>query len=257
MYFSDLSQPLVFLGTAGQIAVCLLALVRGLWRRLPWFTAYFLLVIVIDAARWAVRSYQGTASPSYSWTYWMTQPLLILARGAALADVCRAALGQYTGVWQLARYLLAGTAAALLLLAAVQTSGTRGITSYVIFVERELEFAVVITLLLLLVLSRYYGVVLDPPLGGLSLGLAFYSSSVIVASSILIGRFALPWGAFSSVRIAGWDVTLGCWLYALRAPLPAAVQAQLSTVESYEENARVVSGRMRELNARLLAMTRR
>ena len=257
MSFPDLSQPLSFLGAAGEITVCLLALVRGLWRRLPWFTAYFLLVIVIEAARWAVLSYQGSGSPAYSWTYWMTQPLLIMARGAALADVCCAALSSYTGVWQLARYLLAGTAAAILLVAAVHTSGSRGITSYVIFVERELEFAVVITLLLLLVLSRYYGVVLEPPLGGLSLGLAFYSSSVIVPSSILIGRFALPWAVFSSMRIAGWDVTLGCWLYALRAPLTAPLRPELSTVESYEENARAVSGRMCELNARLLALTRR
>jgi len=257
MTFSDLSQPLSFLGAAGEIGVCLLALVRGLWRRLPWFTAYLLLVNVVDTSRWAVMYYHGSGSPAYSWTYWMTQPLLILARGAALADVCREALGRYTGVWQLARYLLAGTAAAILLLAAVHTSGSRGVASYVIFVERELEFAVLITLLLLLVLSRYYEVALDAPLGGLALGLAFYSSIVIVTGSILIGRFTLPWAVFSSVRIAGWDVTLGCWFYALRAPLAALVRPQLSTVESYEENTRVVSGRMRELNARLLALTRR
>jgi hypothetical protein len=257
MSFPDLSQPLSFLAAAGEITVCLLALVRGLWRRLPWFTAYLILVNVVDAARWAVLYYQGASSPAYSWTYWMTQPLLIMARGTALADVCRAALSSYTGVWKLARYLLAGTAAAILLLAAVHTSGSRGITSYMIFVERELEFAVVMTLLLLLVLSRYYGVALDPPLGGLSLGLAFYSTIVIVSSSILIGRFALPWAVFSLVRTAGWEVTLGCWLYALRSPLAAPLRPELSTVESYEENARVVSGRMRELNARLLALTRR
>jgi hypothetical protein len=257
MSFPDLNQSLGLLGTPFEIGVCLLALVRGLWRRLPWFTAYILLVNVVDDARWAVLFLKGVGSPAYARTYWLTQMLLIVARGAALADVCRAALSGYTGVWQLARYLLAGTAAALLLVAAVHTSGTQGITSSAIFVERELEFAVVITLLLLLVLSRYYGVGLDPPLGGLALGLAFYSSIVIVTSSILIGRLALPWALFSRMRTVGWNVTLGCWLYALRAPLTAPSRPELSTVESYEENTRLVSGRMRELNARLLALTRR
>jgi len=187
----------------------------------------------------------------------MTQPVLVLARAAALADICRAALGHYTGVWQLARYLLAGAATTLLALAAVRTGGTPGIFSYLIFVERELEFAVVIILLVLLVLSRYYGVALEPPLGGLAMGFAIYSSVLIIASSILIGPLTLPWNVFSQVRSAGYFVALGFWAHALRAPLPAPVRPELSTVESYERNSRLVTDRMRELNARLMDLMKR
>jgi hypothetical protein len=243
--------------TTFEVGVCCLALVRRLWKYVPFFTAYLVLVVIVEAARWTVILVQGEGSRVHSLTYWMTQPLLVLARGAAMADICRAALGLYTGVWQLARYLFLGAAVVMLSLAAVRAGDPRRITAYFIFVERELEFAVVISLFLLLLLSRYYGVALDRPLGGLALGLVFYSSIVIVTGSILIGRFALPWAVFSAVRQMGYAVALAFWAYALRAPLTAPVRPRLSTVESYEANARVVSGRMRELNARLLALTRR
>lgn len=253
----DLSQVWAIAGVVGEVGVCVLALIRGLWRRLPWFTAYLLLVLAVEAARWAVIIGRGADSPAHSWAYWTTQPLLILGRGAALADVCRATLCLYTGIWQLARYLLSAAAVLMLSVAAVHTGGTPGIVSYLIFVERELEFAILVTLVVLLILSRYYGVALDRPLDSISLGLAFYSSVVIINSSILIGALALPWRAFSTVRTMGWDVTLGFWVYALRAPLSAQTQPHMNSAESYERDARVVSGRMRALNARLLDLMKR
>jgi hypothetical protein len=257
MVFRDLSHALGLVGFMGQIAVCVLAFRRGLWRRLPWFTAYVLLVFVVESARWGVLLYKGEGSVAHAWTYWMTQPLLLLARAFAIADICRAILGLYTGVWQLARCLLGIALAVMLALAAVRTAASPGIASYILFVERELEFAVVVVLLMLLVLSRYYDVVLHPPLGGLSIGFALYSSVVTISSSILIGPFALPWTAVSEARTASYLAALGIWIYALRAPLPIPVQPQLSTVESYERNSRVVTDRMRELNARLMDLMKR
>jgi hypothetical protein len=257
MDFHDVDQLLTLVLVPVESAVCALAFWRRLWRTLPFFTAYLLLVVIIDGVRWSVILVYGAGSLAHSWTYWMTQPLLMLARGAALADICRAALGLYTGVWQLARYLLGVAVAAMLTLAAVHTGGSSRITSYLVFVERELEFAVVVTLLMLLVLSRYYGVALDRPLGGMAMGFALYSSVVIIDSSILIGPLRLPWIVFSAARSLGYSVALGCWAYALRAPLPAPVRPELSTVESYERNSRVVSGRMRELTARLMDLMKR
>jgi len=257
MDFRDLRLALGLLGFLAEIVVCILAVVRGLWRRLPWFTAYVLLVGLVEAARWSVLLYKGQGSPAHAWTYWMTQPVLLLARAAAIADICRAVLGFYTGVWQLARYLLGIALAVMLTAAAVRTAGAPGIASYILFVERELEFAVVVILLMLLVLSRYYGVVLHPPLRGLALGFALYSSVVIVSSSILIGPFTLSWAAVSEARTTSFFASLAIWIYALRVPLPVPVRPQLSTVESYERNSRMVTDRMRELNARLMDLMKR
>jgi hypothetical protein len=240
-----------------EVLVCALALQRRLWRTLPFFSAYLVLVVLSEAARWSVLLSFGERSRAYSWTYWGFQALLVPARGAVLVDLCRAALGLYSGVWQLSRYLLGSAALVMLSVAAVRTGSSRGVLSYVLYVEVELEFAIVVTLLLLLMLTRYYGVSLNRPLGGTALGLVFYSSVVITTSSIMTTPMALSWELYSALRSVAYAVALGLWAYALRLPLPAAVQPEMGTVESYERNTQVVSDRMRALNSRLLELMKR
>jgi len=246
-----------YLGLLFEVGVCVLALLRRLWRILPFFTGYLVLLVLIDLARQWVLLQAGYSSRLYSWAFWMTQWVLVVARGAALADICRAALSAYAGIWQLARYLLAGATTVMLAAAALRTGSTPGIVSYVIYVERELEFAIVVTLLLLLILSRYYGVELNRPLDGIAMGLAFYSSVVITTSGILAGPGALPWGLYDALREVAYDVALAFWAYALRAPVPHPARPVLGTVDSYERNSRMVSDRMRGLNARLLELMKR
>ena len=247
----QLNQLLAAALAPAQLGVCALALVRRLWRILPYFTAYLVLLVIVESARWAVILTAGMNSTPHQWTYWMTQPVLILARGAALADVCRAALGFYTGVWKFARTLLILSATFMLAFAAVHTGETARISSYLLFLERELEFAVLVSLLLLLALSRYYGLGLERPLDGIALGLGFYSSIVIISSSILIESVHPRWWVFSLARSLAFTGALGMWAYALRAALPERARPTLSTVEAYEAGSVAVRDRMRELNSRL------
>ncbi len=237
-----------------ELAVCALALRRRLWRILPYFVAYLIVLITVDIGRWAVLLAAGASSRAYSWVYWMTQPVHILARAAALADICRATLGSYTGVWRLARPLLLAAATLLLAVAAIRTSGTGWLVSYLIFLERELEFAVVISLLLLLLFTRYYGLVLERPLDGIALGAGFYSSFVIIKDTIILVVGNQPWAWYSLSHSLAFAITAGIWIYALRAPLPERVQPNMSSIRAYEDDTRAVSERMRELNDRLLKL---
>jgi len=239
-----------------ELAICSLALVRRLWRFLPYFVAYLILLVLVEGARWCAVWAAGAGSPAHSWVYWMTQPVLVLARAAALADVCRAALGPYRGVWKFARPLLMLAATFMLVFAAVRSNGSHWIFSYLIFLERELEFAVVISLLSLLVLSRYYGMALERPLNLIALGLGFYSCQIIVRDTIILMELNLQWWWFSLANSIAFAITLGVWASALWSPLPERTQPVLSNVESYEHNSRVVSGRMRELNERLMSLMR-
>jgi len=257
MDLTDLGQFLGLAGGAAEIGLALLALARRLWRRLPFFTAYLCLVVAVDLSRSAVRVRAGFSSAAYAWTYWRSQELLVLARATVLADLCRAALGRYLGVWQLARLLLAGGACTLLLLADVRTVGTRGMTSYFLYVERELEIAIVLTLLLLLLVSRYYRVELGPPLGGITFGLVFYSAIVVLNTSIRMGPLPLSWQIFSHVRSLAYLTALGIWAYALRRPLPEPARPLLTSPEEFAEAGAAVDQRMRELNARLSQLIRR
>jgi hypothetical protein len=240
-----------------ELGVCALAWARRLQQRLPFFTTYLVLLVVVDCARWWVVMQAGANSRTYSWVFWLTQPVLLAGRAAALGDVCRAALKPYAGVWQLTRLLLAGAAVALLVVAAARTAGARGMASYFIFAERELEVAIVVTVVLLLVVSGYYGVALERPLRGIAFGLVFYSSVVIINSSILMGPLALSWPVWSAVRIGAFDVALVAWFLALRLPLPEPVRPQLTSAAQFEQASIAVDQRMREVNARLLQLLRR
>jgi len=139
-------------------------------------------------------------------------------------------------------------------LAAFHSSGAHWIFSYLVFLERELEIAVVVSLLLLLVLSRYYGMVLERPLDGIALGLGLYSSFVITRDTIILLASNSGWWWFSLVNSIVFASVLGIWFHSLWAPLPARVSPSFGTVEEYERASREVSVRMRELNARLLKL---
>ena len=242
---------------AAQGGVCVLAWVRRLQYRLPFFTGYLFLLVVMNGVRWWAVFQFGANSRAYSWIFWLAQPFLLLGRGAALADLCRAALKPYAGVWQLTRLLLGGAGVTMVVIAALRTTGTNGISYYFIFAERELEIAIVVTVVLLLAVTRYYGVVLDRPLPGIAFGLAFYSSIVVINSSILFGPLAMPWPVWSWVRIAAFDISLVAWFLAIRHPLPESIPPVLQTAEQFEEASGAVDQRMRELNARLLQLMRR
>jgi len=251
--WSELAAAVVW---PAEWLVCGLALVRRLWRYLPYFAIYLVLMVLTNTGRWAVMIATGTGSRTYSWVYWMTQPVHILARGAALADVCRVALSPYSGLWRFARPLLMLAATLMLGLAAVYTGGSHWLVSYLVFLERELEFAVVISLLVLLALSRYYGMIVEPPLDGIALGLGFYSSFLIIRDTIILEVLNVPWPILSLASTIAYAATLGIWGFALWGALPERARPVLSTVESYELNTRVVSDRMRELNDRMLKLMR-
>jgi len=251
------SQALALFLAVVEIAVLALASVRRVWKTLPYLFIYLALVVAIEGARWFVLVKSGTGSRSYSWTYWLTQPALLAARAAVLADVCRASLSFYRGVWQMTRYLLGGTAAILVVLAFARTVEKPGFVSYLLFAERELEVSVVVILLLLLVVSRYYGVELGQPLKGIILGLVFYSSVVVINTSILIGPLALSWPVFSTVRVLAYLAALGMWGQALWVPFSQPERPPLIPSAEFEIASGAVDQRMRELNARILQLMKR
>jgi len=238
-------------------AVCLLAAHRRLWTRLPCVFAYLVALVVGDAARVVVFRNAGYNSKAYGWTYWIIEGILTLGRGTVLADICRAALGSYTGVWQLARYLLGAAAVVMLALGGLHTGEALRIDSYVIFVQRELEYAIVLTLLLLLLLSRYYRVALGRPVRGIALGLAFYSSVAIVCNSIYIYHLGLTLQEFGDLKNLAFVLALGIWSVELRGPLPVVAPPVLDASGSYDRNAQVMAERMRILNDWLMQILKK
>ena len=248
----------VYLAAAGllELMACILALRRGLLRTLPTFPAYLMLLVLRDiGVWWAYYTFGYTSVPSY-FVYWVSQGVMLLARGVVIAEICWRSLRPYRGVWGLSWRLLIGVG---LLLIANTTLNTLGrpyfLTPFVTTAERGLELAAVGTLVTLLGICRYYGIRMEPTLKMIALGLGLYSL-VQVANNVPIQRWLIhSFKSWATIRGASFQAALVIWCWALRKPLPAPRPAPLLLEQQvYDEMAPQVSHRLRQLNAKLEEM---
>src|SRR5574341_717666 len=86
-----------------EVLVCALAIRRKLYLRLPLFTAYLTLMAVREISLWWVYLGPGYESSFNFHYFWVTQAILLAARGVAIAELAWRALCEYRGVWSLAR----------------------------------------------------------------------------------------------------------------------------------------------------------
>ncbi len=258
MPFSALEYVRWTAGNTLEAWVCILAFRRGLFRRLPVFTTYLLLILLVEVIRWVPTLLAGLESRAAFWTYWVTQGVLLLARGAVIAELCYRVLSSYPGVWRLCQgflFLLGFTLGGSAALAA-RDNGSY-IAYLILTAERGLEITVVGILISALAFCRYYGLHVERLIARIALGLAFYSLVSVAINSILnqwVTGF-YPW--WTQIRMISFDVSYVIWLLALWKPLPAPSRApELLEPGVYSIVSSQMSGRLRELNARLEEMLR-
>lgn len=238
-----------------EVGVFCLALRRRLFGRLPFFTLYLGLVVADEALLWLTYRFIGIRSHISYDVYWTSQALLVLSRAVVVYEICRALLLPFAGIWKLCRPLLVGLG--LILVASALATARRTvhpISATTIMADRGLEFTVASVLLFGLIFCRYYRVESPRHLAWIALGLGFYSA-IQVANNTFLGDWLtqqhfMVWGA---LRRASFNIATLFWLVALWKPLPAAAPAPVLLARGeYEILAPQVSGRLRELNARLL-----
>ncbi len=231
-----------------------LALHRGLYHRMPVFTAYLGLVVARESLQLLLLYGTGSDSAVYFYSFWWAQAVLLATRGLVVAELCWVVLARYRGVWLLARVILGLTAALLVAFASIQATGRAGRPEvFVPAAERGLEMAVVGALVLGLVICRYYGIHLPPPVAGVALGLGLYSSITIINNSLLWIAFIRYSPVWAFIRRASFQAAVLIWIGALVRRLPQTeTRPALAGPDVYASLTPEVSGRMRELNQRLL-----
>lgn len=256
MQFSLSDALLWAASTTAQVLATVLVFHRGLYRRLPFFTAYVVSVTFRGALLWWVYRGWGFDSKQAFYAYWLTQSLLLLTRGLVIAELCWTVLRGYRGIWELARRLLWGALFLLVANAALTTEfGSTWIAPFIVTAKRGLELAGVSIIAALLAICRYYRIPVQPPVKMLLAGLAIFSAAQVINDS-LMQRWMLAYFAWwSHIHSISFTAMIVIWCLALRKPLPELQPAPVLLEQRvYDELTPQVSYRLRELNTRLLEL---
>jgi hypothetical protein len=267
MHLTHLNYGLWILTTALEVLACSLAYRRGLYRSLPFFTAYLTLMVAATGFLWFVYRAFGFGSWIAYDAGWITHAILLAARGLAVGELCLRLLRSYPGIWALAWRILLAVSFLFLLHAGVESaSQPYWLGTFVLALDRDLELAATGVLIALLLIGRYYTLQMDLLERRIAAGLCVMSVIIVVTNALLFqAAVAHPsswlgyhaWLAhaqiwWNSAQAVASACVLSVWAVALWTPIPAkrAVPVLLPA-STYRELSPAINFRLRAMNARL------
>jgi hypothetical protein len=205
-----------------EILVFILALRRRLHLQLPLFSLYLALLVTRAVFIFMVYHSTGYTSHLAFHSYWITQAVLLSGRAAAIAELAWVASRNYPGFRLVLKWVLACIAAILLLRAAfVAVENASRLPSFVLNLERDIELAAAVILVVLLALSGRYQVRLETPQRLIAIGLFVYSLVQVLNNVVSRQWLQSYFHWWAVVRILSFHAALLIWLIALARPLPA------------------------------------
>src|SRR5512135_3681595 len=146
-----------------EITLCGFIFTRKVQRILPLFAAYTYVVLAGSISVLLTYEYFGFSSPISIYDYWGSILLNAAVRSLAIAELCRYGLRAYQGIWALVWRVLTSLSVLLLARAAIDAWGQPNqFAIYGMTLDRDLAFASIVILAVLLLFRNYYGIALEP-----------------------------------------------------------------------------------------------
>ncbi len=190
----------------------------GMWRHYPFFVAYVLFVLLRTLVLFAVMQLRAEL---YSVLYWRSEILAVALWFLITWEVFRQSFPKWSAIYRVASnallVVLYGSAITLVVTGARLG---RPLADRVVYplMERSLGCTQAISLLLLLILARYYGVSMGRNVRGIAVGFGmFVSISVANFSALeLLTSFVPYWRLVRPLSFLGMLVIWTCalWTYA-------------------------------------------
>jgi hypothetical protein len=211
-------------GLVLELVILARGLRAGMIKKYPYFYAYILCVFAISAGLYV--GYRASPSFYRKW-YWPTQFVTLVAGFGVLLDIVENALEAYPGAKRLLRHLSYAVLGAVFATFCLKIA--LGTLSNTAEIERDLRCMEALVLLLVGLVTSYFGIKLGKNLKGLILGFGMYVGvSLITLAVVLVAgkRFEPAWQILQSgsylAALAIW--TVGLWSY---APNPVANRIQI------------------------------
>jgi len=253
-----------------EILLCILVFGRHVQRQLPFFAAYVISILAAYLSQLLVFIAYGFRTNISQYYLWISYGVVILARSAAIAELCQAGLKQYKGIWALTWRLLALMTVCFLVHAAIDAQGqNRWFVAYVLTLELDVNIASFVILATMLLIAKYYRIPTEHFHKWLALGICFFCVVEFTNSSVLRHIFTQYFSAWPGMKqqLARdndlWDtvyavastISMAGWCYLLRKPLSEPTeQPTLLPAEIYRELAPAINLRLRAFNDRLEEM---
>lgn len=192
----------------------------------------------------------GFNSPVARHIGWETQGAVIGARALAVAQMCQRVLGMYRGVWALAKRLLFATAAVVLLYSWAVARGSWEFA--VLNADRGLELSIACVIVILFLFTRYYGIIVEPAVRALAIGLFLLSCFFVLNNTVLevwMYHYATLW---NMLKTLAFIASMLLWSWGLREQQPeTAFAPEMLSDEIYQAIAPETNDRLRALNDHL------
>jgi len=256
--------------TGFEILLCILVYRRNLQRRLPFFSAYAAVILASCLSQVFVFTYYGFRSAISYYFAWISYFVVMLARSAAIAELCGDCLKAYQGIWALTWRLLGLMSVFLFVHAAIDAQGQPNwFAAYGLTIERDVDIASFLILATMLLIGKYYRLRIELLQQWIAIGICFYCLIEFANSTVLrnlFSQYMSSWASMKSevdrvnelwntVYITASCITIGNWCFLLRKPLPeTAKQEVLLPAEIYQELSPEINLRLRAFNERLLEM---
>lgn len=233
-----------------NIALVSLLLYRGNYRAYPFFFFYAILTVLQNIAFLVSYQFTGFNSTASFKIAWGTQGLVTLARGLAVAEICRRVLAKYRGIWALGWRIL--LAMGILVLAYSWAVGQHSWHLIALTVDRGLELTIAAAILTLFLFIRYYEVALEPAARFLAIGFFLYSCFNVLNDTVLerwLMRYATLWNVLGTLAFLA---SLLLWSWALRCAQPEGTSGpELLSENHYRSLSPGINARLKNLNEQL------
>jgi hypothetical protein len=211
-----------WLGIGLKFLLCALVFYRRLYKRLPLFSLYALLLVVeVTVVWWVYREWGYGSFPAWN-TYWYASAVVLLARFLVVAELCWTSLGTYPVIWPLVRKILILVAVVALGYATVTAFRTKSypLATFVLSSEQALEISFVFILVALVGFGARYMAVLSPVERNVVIGLGAYSCFQVINNTFMQEWMSKYFHWWVSVRVVAFDIAMLVWIVPLGKALP-------------------------------------
>jgi hypothetical protein len=238
-----------------QLVVSALIVIRGYFRRLPFFSAYIALNLCQAVSLYAIYHYYGDTSKVSYLVGWVSEAVTLAARLCATVELVRLVLRSYRGIWGRTWRLLAFTCPMVLALVGIFSRSDARM--FVMQVDSGYHIVFAVALILCLGLLHYYPIRVEPVYKVLLSGFCWFSCARILANAVLHGysyaQYLHYWPVWQTLSLSSYLLVLILWGSALLQPAPATQQQPtLLTDAEYGDISPEINAQLQAINRRLM-----